>query len=268
MNTKLVIRNMEEKDILSVVKIVRTSFTTDVLSKIIYGCEGIEKYLLNQIDIPKELTDTTYLVAELEDKVVGYIELKHLNDSLFLNYIAVDRDYKSHNIGKSMLKEAIRMCENPNDTSMVLDVFEFNNNAKSWYSKLGFQEESRSVWWSVVPQKRELCGEKVILAGFPQASACHKEFGFSQFNLISKDNNILVGMIGKEWFRVNKTDILRHTDIINALLKIDSFRQILLITNNEEYLENNNNFKSNFILESIRMKVDLKTLKENLFINN
>ena len=67
----------------NIVELIQSSFIPELFSTMIYGCSGMQQYLRDQMSLPASLSDTLYVVAVLDNNVVGYLEMRWLSDALF-----------------------------------------------------------------------------------------------------------------------------------------------------------------------------------------
>lgn len=84
---------------------------------------------------------STYLVAEVDGKIVGYAGIWIIIDEGHITNIAVDEEYKGKSIGNSLLMGLIKQCVNNNIYKMTLEVRKSNLVAINLYKKYGFTEE-------------------------------------------------------------------------------------------------------------------------------
>ncbi len=127
MYMKVCIREMLIEDVDQVIEVEKNSFSTP-WSKEAFNLE-ITKNILAR-----------YLVAELEDKIVGYGGLWLIVDEGHITNIAVDEGHRNKGIGSLLLEGLIKICKEWNSKSMTLEVRESNEEAKNLYKKYGFKE--------------------------------------------------------------------------------------------------------------------------------
>lgn len=106
--------------------------------------EKQEKIIKNRIKSRKEI----FLVAEIEDKVVGLID-GYIIDSIFfkekiayLDHICVDKSHRNNKIGTALIKEFQNISKKKDAKYVKLNAFEGNAKAINMYKKLGFKEYS------------------------------------------------------------------------------------------------------------------------------
>lgn len=92
-----------------------------------------------------ESINNLFLVAEVNDKVVGFIrgsgnKLKRTSHRIEFG-IGILKEYWGYGIGKNLLKELIHWADSNGIRKITLHVLETNDTAKKLYENLGFQVE-------------------------------------------------------------------------------------------------------------------------------
>ena len=146
---KVIIRDAEPKDAQSLIDVNMNIVNEKIYmmrepDEAIYTIDGeknkIERYLNSE--------GSLYLAAEVNNKVIGYIDFqngglkrtKHAGS--FSIYIL--KDYRETGIGSMLLSSLIEWAEkNPLIEKLTLAVFSTNEKAQILYKKLGFREEGR-----------------------------------------------------------------------------------------------------------------------------
>ena len=94
---------------------------------------NIEEYLNNNIyDI---------YVYEFDNKIIGFIMLTELYETMELLYIIIDDSYQHCGYGRKLVEYAINNC-NQAVNRVILEVRSNNNQAISFYNKNNFKEIS------------------------------------------------------------------------------------------------------------------------------
>ncbi|NLY48472.1 MAG: tRNA (adenosine(37)-N6)-threonylcarbamoyltransferase complex dimerization subunit type 1 TsaB [Clostridiales bacterium] len=107
---------------------------------------GIEKETFSEpwsrASFTESLSDpnNTYLVAEADDKIVGYCGFWGIAGEGHICNVAVRQEYRNREIGYTMLKELIARAKSKGIASMTLEVRSSNQPAINLYKKLGFTE--------------------------------------------------------------------------------------------------------------------------------
>lgn len=125
MENNIIIRSMTKDDVDSVY-IVEEDCFTDPWSK-----ESIRKELKNDL--------ARYLVAELDNKIVGYVGVWFVVDEGHITNVAVHSDYRGKKIGDKLVKEMIKLCKESKLVAMTLEVRSSNTVAQNLYRKYGFK---------------------------------------------------------------------------------------------------------------------------------
>lgn len=92
-------------------------------------------------------SDSIYLVAEIEDKVVGicFSQIKEICNNkimkdkrvLHINEICVDKNLQKRGIGKKLYNQIVQIAKEKNIDNIELMVWGFNKEAIKFYEKLG-----------------------------------------------------------------------------------------------------------------------------------
>jgi ribosomal-protein-alanine N-acetyltransferase len=145
---KIVIQKMSQEDVEDVARLERICFS-DPWSK-----ETFREELQLNLAIP--------LVAKLEEKVVGYTCLWHLNDQMEIANFAVSLDHRSKGIGEKLMKRILLEAKERGCKSIVLSVRESNRAAINLYTKFGFVEVGRRKKYYRLPTEDALTMVKAL----------------------------------------------------------------------------------------------------------
>lgn len=125
MENNIIIRPMTIDDVDEVYKVEEDCFV-DPWSK-----DSIRKELKNDL--------ARYLVAELDNKIVGYVGVWFVVDEGHITNVAVHSDYRGKKIGDRLVKEMVELCKENNLVAMTLEVRTSNTVAQNLYRKYGFK---------------------------------------------------------------------------------------------------------------------------------
>ncbi|WP_210367905.1 ribosomal protein S18-alanine N-acetyltransferase [Bacillus sp. REN3] len=81
-----------------------------------------------------------YLVAEVDQKVVGYCGVWIIIDEAHITNIALLPDYRGLKLGEALFAKVIELAKEMGAISMTLEVRVSNERAKALYRKFGFVE--------------------------------------------------------------------------------------------------------------------------------
>jgi ribosomal-protein-alanine N-acetyltransferase len=84
-----------------------------------------------------------YIVAVIEQKVVGYAGMWLIIDEAHITNIAVDPDYRRRNIASTMMRLLIEKAYEMSLKSMTLEARTGNFQAIELYKRFGFKTEGR-----------------------------------------------------------------------------------------------------------------------------
>ncbi len=123
---KLQIRRMNLQDVDLVLQVEKRSFTAP-WSRQAFMTELIDNHLAR------------YIVAEYEERIVGYAGLWLIVDEGHVTNIAVDPDFRGKRLGEKLLKTLISICIAQGGKRMTLEVRTSNHVAQKLYEKYGFE---------------------------------------------------------------------------------------------------------------------------------
>lgn len=228
---QLLLRAAQPADAEAMVGLIRGGFDPSLLSAFIYGCDGAVAYVAEQVRASACEGDTAFFLATQDDRVVGMIEMRLLQEELFLNYVAVDAALRRHRVGSRLLRLAIEMLAASRHRSVSLDVLESNLPASRWYERLGFREISRTSWYvgAILARAPDEPKSGTTISGLPQAKACHAAFGFSMVTVTTAKKSHSIGLLGEHYFRVATAEALADDELLAALQRFDASRQVLAL---------------------------------------
>lgn len=122
----VLVRLIEEKDLHDVLEISALSFSMP----------WSEASYMQELSNPV----AKYLVAVVDDKVVGFVGTWIVLDESHITNIAVHPNYRNMQIGSKLLEGLLKYCDSLGCTQYELEVRLSNKAAQALYSKYGFKE--------------------------------------------------------------------------------------------------------------------------------
>lgn len=147
---KLKFRKAKKEDFDSIRKLANQLWDTEkIFSENIqdsyYISEKTNKKLMSDIVSRKNI----FLVAELENEIVGFIEGNIIDDLeayrekiAYINRLVVDKSYRKNGIGKLLIDDFSKRVKQKGCKYLKLNAFEKNIPAIECYKKYGFEEYS------------------------------------------------------------------------------------------------------------------------------
>ena len=126
------IRPAEPSDVGAVSELERDCLGRDAWSETLVR-QGIEG----------SLPTVSYLVAEVEDAVVGHAVVSHVFDIAELQRIAVAEEHRRHGVAARLLASVVDVTRRTTADRLLLEVREDNAGALAFYAGQGFVEIDR-----------------------------------------------------------------------------------------------------------------------------
>ncbi len=126
--SEVVIRKMKKDDLEGIFEVEKTAFP------IPWPISSFEEELKNIL--------ATYMVAELDKKIVGYIGLWFIMDECHITNVAVHLDYRKQKIATKLVESMFDLCKEHAATYVTLEVRKNNIPAQELYKKFGFRKEA------------------------------------------------------------------------------------------------------------------------------
>lgn len=139
---------MSQEDLEEVARLEKICFSDP------WNKEAFMEELRHELAIP--------LVAKLEEKIVGYTNLWHLDDQLEIANIAVSPEYRKEGIGERLMMKILQEAKDKNCKSIILTVRESNIAAINLYIKFGFVEIGRRKRYYRLPIEDALTMAKTL----------------------------------------------------------------------------------------------------------
>lgn len=123
----IILREMRLEDLDDVLQIEEKTFS-DPWSRKSFEMEITENLL------------STNIVAQYQEKIIGYAGMWTIIDEGHITNIAVDEEYKGRSVGNYLLMGLIKQCKNNEIYKITLEVRKSNVVAINLYKKHGFVE--------------------------------------------------------------------------------------------------------------------------------
>lgn len=105
----------------------------------ILTCEFDDFWNYNLFKSELENKNSMYIVAKLNNQIVGFAGIWFSVDDIHITNIVVKKNCRNQKIGSLMLNNLIELCENRTQKSITLEVNSNNIPAQKFYQKFGFK---------------------------------------------------------------------------------------------------------------------------------
>ncbi len=116
-------------------------------------------------ELENPLSLTVVAVDEASDvkNTAGFINVRIIDDEVYINNIAVKKEYRGKGIGKGLLSALEKRAQNMNVSFITLEVRESNFPAISLYSKLGYKSVGKRKRFYRSPTENAVIMTKTLL---------------------------------------------------------------------------------------------------------
>ncbi len=105
----------------------------------IYNSEFDDFWETSILKAELENTNSKYIIARLDNQIVGFAGIWISVDDIHITNIAVKKSYRNNGIGSILLENLIIMSKKLNKSSLTLEVNTKNIYAQKLYLKFGFK---------------------------------------------------------------------------------------------------------------------------------
>lgn len=105
----------------------------------ILTCEFDDFWNYNLFKSELENKNSMYIVAKLNNQIVGFAGIWLSVDDIHITNIVVKKNCRNQKIGSLMFNNLIELCENRTQKSITLEVNSNNIPAQKLYQKFGFK---------------------------------------------------------------------------------------------------------------------------------
>lgn len=191
---ELVIRPLRESDVPAAHSLIEQSFEIRLHPYMTATQPGGAAYLAAFMKRPDLHPARLYLAAERQGHLLGYAEFRDTEPGVgFLSYICVAPEARGQGVASKIIRHYL---DTASDTQILkLDVFAHNEPALALYRKLGFVEESQTVWWRR-PLPRVGQASELQFHNWPAALAMHERYGFCEYQFSFQGQAYKLGRMG------------------------------------------------------------------------
>ena len=216
------------EDAAEIMDVVQIGLPSEILDLTTFGSARYAQFVHAQIVAGNEEAGAHFLVARVSGRLAGCAELRRCAAGLFINNMVVRPEHQARGIGRQFLKTMFHGADQVKYPSVLLDVFEENARARTWYERLGFQHIGMSEWWEFrgTPTRHDVWA---TLVDYLQALVEHERFGFSRFTVVTPERRYEVGRLHGSLFRLVGSPSVEDATLHDFLSGLEPDRRILAI---------------------------------------
>lgn len=210
-----IVRPMELGDVEAALRIVRESFEPRLQQFLPLAQKGAAEYVATLLSHAGASPANVYLVSvDVSGRVLGFADFRVVErETAHLSYICVVNDARGRGIATTMIEGFL--AQRHAVTHLSLDVFSDNVAALRLYTKLGFVEESSSVW---LARPISSSGPPLPVDNLAFAQASLMRYGFCELLVTSAARGSQrFGRIGASVVRAYSSDQFLDDEILFAL---------------------------------------------------
>lgn len=217
---------MRSSDLPSVVAMLRGSYPPRLRPYMAYTQHGVMAFLEVHLLYPESFREKFFFVStDDRDQVLGFAEFRLTTAKVgFLSYVCVAETSRGLGVATSLIHHFVSSQQLDR---LELDVFDDNLPALRLYEQLGFLRLDQKMWF-----QRYLPSPSTPLSipQFHVSSATYATYGFCEFSVEWRGQNIRLGRIGPNVLRCYDLNSFNDNDLMaSAKAAIPSLTEALVI---------------------------------------
>jgi hypothetical protein len=205
-------------------------FSTGLLERAIYSCDGYATYLRDLIGCQGQGENTFLYVHAADGVVAGYAEFRKTPGVLFVNHVFVRPEYRDRFLYWKLVSAALAGRVEPG-CAVRFDTPEGNVRVFKGYLSLGAVPVDEVVWLEGDLGRGEWPGAaRPCFSGLAEAQLVHQRYGFSRFEALTAAGSYAVGRLGGRYFRCPDLAVTRDEAALAMLHALDAGRMLLCVT--------------------------------------
>lgn len=145
----VIIRESKEEDSLSVYNLLRIIADLHKNGRPDMFPDLVSKYTVDEVKERLSKSDNGVFVAEKEGSVVGYVFCDVIREgsvnTLYIDDLCVDPSARKMGIARKLMDKTKEYAKEKNCAYLMLNVWEFNENAVRFYENYGFETRTRHM---------------------------------------------------------------------------------------------------------------------------
>lgn len=145
----VIIRESKEEDSLSVYNLLRIIADLHKNGRPDMFPDLVSKYTVDEVKERLSKSDNGVFVAEKEGSVVGYVFCDVIREgsvnTLYIDDLCVDPSARKTGIARKLMDKTKEYAKEKNCAYLMLNVWEFNENAVRFYENYGFETRTRHM---------------------------------------------------------------------------------------------------------------------------
>ena len=235
MSAEAIIRPARPGDNDAIATLMREGVSDQVRRITIMGSPHLSRFIADKLTMQG---NEEYVVATMEEQVVGICSWKHTDEILHLNHLYLTREIQGYGLGTTLMLDGLSRIRRAPEHTLSVDVFFDNPRAQAWYRALTMWPEKHVRWLRLpLPVVKSDDRSGCTISGLAEATVRHARYGFSQFTLSTRTAQYPVGQLGTHDFRVGTVSILQDHTALQGLAHVDQNRQLLCLASAEDCAE-------------------------------
>lgn len=235
---RIVIREVDYKDSLSIHNLIKSGLSLNQLDMTIYSCDGYKKYLQFILGGKRSFLVNRFYGIYQNDILLGFIEWRKYNNFVILNNIFISKEYKGKELGKKLFNTWKVLYKERSFDFIYLDVFKSNSVALNWYKKIGFQIEYEKIWaefkYDLLDNNDIIAKDKIIINNYPQTEVILSNFEFANYSIMTSLDEYKIGVLKNRYFVIYSIKSLFDKELMYALAGVNKKNKILVCFNSNK----------------------------------
>ncbi|MFD0621033.1 GNAT family N-acetyltransferase [Paenibacillus sp. GCM10027629] len=209
----------------------------EVFERTVFSAHGYASFLQQNAGVPLRCQNDRFHGFYQSGQLQGFSEWKLRGTTVVLNNFFLNDAIRCLGVGSTYLQEMLLHFSKSGISHVSLDVFTWNQGARRFYERLGFDSEHISGWYELELEDAASFEvdsydyNGIRMMNWAEAKAMNQCYGLGSFTLQGAFGEEAVGLLKDQYYRL-RGEALRVKQVVLALQQLGEERKVLITDGN------------------------------------